>query len=292
MLRHFSLTLQSAIVILYAFFVCRNFLPLRPCFHHKILTGSSLMFFPILLFFIPESLYSYVSLVGFFSMILGCFPFFQGSFREKTDLLLYIYLTGIFIETTFSLMLVALDLLFPAAGLTVASFYSSSHSLTFLLYSLYYLVGFLLVYRKVLPLFKKYRSRLRNAKVFRNLEYIIFIVILSSNIFPLLFLSKKHIGVSILTYLIFSLIVMYYITKNCRIFTYQETQISLMKIRQQQLENEIASYRKYETEFQKLRKQNHDISNHLLTLRILAEQEKWPEIEAYITSIINTAEKE
>lgn len=289
---HVSLALQNTIVILYAFSVCRNFLPLRPCFHRKFLTGVGLIFLPILFFFLPGSLYSYVSLTGFISMFSGCFVFFRGSFREKTDLLLYIYLTSIFIETTFSAILSTLDLLFPKADLVVASFYSSSCSPTFILYGLYYLAGFFLLYRMALPVFKKYRYSFQNTKIFRNLEYTIFIVLLSSNIFPLLFLSGKHTVVSIPLYIAFSIIIMRYIIKNCRIFTYQETQLHMIKAKQKQLEDELSSYHSYEDRLQKMRKQNHDISNHLLTLSLLAEQEKWQEIEAYISSIKIAAEKE
>lgn len=66
----------------------------------------------------------------------------------------------------------------------------------------------------------------------------------------------------------------------------------MMKAKQKQLEAELSSYRSYENRLQKMRKQNHDISNHLLTLSLLAEQEKWQKIEAYISSIKTAAEKE
>lgn len=292
MWNHFSLTLQSTIVILYSFFVCRKFLPLRPCFKNKFLTGISLMTLPVLLLFLPSSLYSYVSLVGICCMLTGCFLFFRGSIREKLDFLLYIYLTAMFIETTFSIVLIILDLLFPQAGFVTASLYSSQHTLTFCLYSLYYLIGVTVLYRVFLPGFQRYRCSFQNTKILRHLEYIIFIVILSSNIFPLPFLSKKYVGLSVILYLIFSTFIMYYIMKNCRIFSYQEMQLSLMKLKQERLENEIASYHHYEEQFQKMRKQNHDISNHLLTLSILAEQKKWQEIETYIYSIKTTNIKE
>lgn len=289
---HISLTLQNTILILYAFSVCRSFLPLRPCFHHKLLTGVSVIVLPILFFFCPDSFFSYVSLTGIISMIYGCLLFFRGSFREKSDLLIYIYLTGIFVEATFCVTLIILDFLFPKAGLVIVSFYSSNHGPTFVLYSLHYLIVFFLLYRIVLPIFKKYRYSFQNTKIFRNLEYTIFIVFLSSNIFPLLFLSRTPTGISIPIYFVFSMIAMLYILKNCRIFTYQETQIHMMNLKQKQLADEVFSYRRYEKRLQEMKKQNHDISNHLLTLSLLAEQERWQEIEAYISSITAASEKE
>lgn len=292
MWNHFSLALQSTLVTLYSFFVCRKFLPLHSCFKNKFLTGISLMILPVLLLFLPSSLYSYVSLVGICSMLTGCFLFFRGSIREKVDLLLYIYLTAMFIETSFSIVLIILDFLFPQAGFVTASLYSSEHALTFCLYSLYYLIGITVLYRVFLPGFQRYRYSFQNTKILRRLEYVIFVVILSSNIFPLPFLSKKYTGLSVILYLIFSTCVMYYIMKNCRVFSYQEMQLSLMNLKLKQMENEISSYRHYEEKIQIMRKQNHDISNHLLTLSILAEQEKWQEIEDYISDIKTTTLKE
>lgn len=290
----FFLILIQLIVLIFSFFTCQFFFPLKKYFRgHSVLWLILLGgVFAGLISLIPDESLPYVCFAMIFFQLITCFPFFEGRLLTKVNLIFLFYLMLMVIESFFMMLVSTADILFPDNTLESTMLFLNYDFKTLCLYTSVYTVCLCFFYKKLLPKLRYYYALVPESSVLKMILPIICMYNLSNVLFAQIYVDKPfslliHAAVSLLLLLLF----FFYISRTCRIFEEAEQKKQALLLQKQKLRAQSKYTLKLEQSYRDIRRWEHDSSNHLTTMTYLAKDGHWQEVSAYIEELMEQREE-
>lgn len=289
----FFLILIQLIVLIFSFFTCHFFFPLKKYFRgHSALCLIFLgCMFTGLISLIPDESLPYVCFAMIFFQLITCFPFFEGKLLTKVNLIFLFYLMLMVIESFFMLLVSVAAILFPDNTLESTMIFLNYDFKTLCLYTSVYTVCLYFFYKRLLPKLKYCYGLVPESSILKMTLPIICMYNLSNVLFAQTTVDQPF---SLLTHAVISLILLliffFYISRTCRIFEETEQKKQFLLLQKQKLKTQSEYTQTLEQKYRDIRIWEHDSSNHLTTMTYLAKDEHWQEISAYIEELMKQKE--
>ncbi len=228
-------------------------------------------------------------LVGF--IFFACLIPFRGSFFLKLFVVFILYFIFGSCEAVSCFSLILLNRLFPHLDLAAYFLLQNSTPRTFLVFMLSFAFLLFLLYRFFIPVLQSYLT-LFNTRTAILLAFPITLLILMANLF---FSFNGYLETYILLMCIFSLLFI------CCCISFLRGLFSLKKLNEQRLQNEIiqkqlelqiSHSQVLNQEYINIRKWNHEISNHLISISYLIEREDYSTADQYIDHLLQQYQNE
>lgn len=224
------------------------------------------------------------SIITFLSLLLPCLFLFQGSISSRICGFFLAYASLFIAELLACFLFFIVAVFYPEKGILPGNLVTESFPL-FLVYMCTMLFLTMGIHRFFI---KKIRTSWRNltSPWFLKLGAAINLLLLLTNTFGAIsnqtlfwIFTPVYFGISI-----FCLFLLNTTLKDFRRKQQENIQIELKK---QQIHQQLLHYENMNAEYQNIRKWNHDLSNHLLSLALLIDQEQFVEADAYIQTLLS-----
>ena len=286
--RHIALFILWMLFFVYSFLAHRIFLPRR-----KTAAPYTILSFAAVIgliaagsFLLPLSMFRMVSFLSTFIIVLTGILFFQGKKRQKAGITVMIYLICLIAESISGLAAYVYQIFFTSVRVTNNIVLSGEPGAL-----LTYIIGFgvvmLFVCRGVFPWLRQCISALTPAFFFRFTGAFFLIFLLSNGMMNLLYLHSlaAFCAISVLVFVLIG-IAARYAMRSFQVFMEQEKERTKLMLRRNYLEQQTAHAKELEERYREMRRQNHDIANHLFAVSYLIDSGQWEKTQEYIEKLL------
>lgn len=215
-------------------------------------------------------------------------------FTEELPFRIFLFITFIvnmiLVEAISSGILAILGFLFPQLHLAVLYVALRGNTLSIVLCASFQIILNFLMLPRIFAFVKRYRH-LINLRLFLLLGLPVMFMIMVGNFFMSMPAPSFSYGWYVVLSLIISMIMWYLFNQGLSLLKELEEKHLKEEHQRSILEKEIDHLHTLDDEYQKLYRWNHDTSNHLLALSLLAEQGKYEQALSYIEDLTELKEK-
>lgn len=263
----------------------------RKCIRHPYLACFLLQIVPVFTLMFVFGLTVPVTFILIVFLLLPCIAFFEGRLSLRLCAFFLSYLIIFISELLDGFIFLLLNLIFfkkdiPPGSQILMQNMSPALSCLFLTLTL---VTIYLIFRKLTPLLEKHYMSLNPSLIIKSGGPLAVIVISTNFIYALDSLEK--VLIFICPYLIIYIVCIPLIRSSFKALEQQEVYNEQMRQEKEQIGKELAYFNERDRQFQIIRKWNHDISNHLLSLTYLIEQNKTDAAQNYLDALLTARER-
>lgn len=235
----------------------------------------------VFLFIDNKVIYALVSMLSFLFLVLF---FYKNNLYSRLNGYFMIFFIMVFTETAICIILYFIIKMFsenrqisftmiqhPSAGLAIVI---SGTALILDFFS----------FRKIGVCVKKYQHHLASPWMLKTGSAVLGLLVML-NLFGGVENKVLFRWYSVLFWLA-TLVITYFFRSSLKDFEAAHQEMGQMKLKKKQINRQLEYYDSMDREYQRIRKWNHDLSNHLLSLAYLIEQDKIPEARQYMGSLL------
>ncbi len=292
MYQHIALCILWILLFGFSFFAHRIFLSERKVQKRFgfLLFSAAAIWIASISFLLPSFMFRMVPFFSTFIIILTGIIFYKGEIRIKAGITIMIYLIFLISESVSGMMGYFYQFFFTSSEIT-DNIISAGEPGTVIVYGITFCGILLLICFYILPQMKQYINVLTPTFFFRFTRSFFLIYLISNGMMNLLYVN------SLPAFFLMSVIFFVFIGIAARsaihsfqLFLAQENERTKLILQRDCLEQQEEHSKELAEKYSKIRKQNHDISNHLLVISYLIENKRWNETERYIEKILEKKE--
>ena len=275
-------------------FSCRIFLPLRKSVkkYYWLLFIVLLILIFIASFLLPVSMFGMASFFSPLIMILPCVIFYKGDKILKGTVLIAVYLGSLVADAGATLIGFLFQHFFTDSIVTGNIVATGELNALFFNDGIF-LACLLVFYTNIFPKMKKCMEILTPDFFSHFAGPFLLTYLVSNGIISLIYVESflSFLGGSLIFFL-FVVIMMRYAMRSFRIFLLQENERTKLILQRDCLEQQAEHSKELAEKYSEIRKENHDISNHLCAVSYLIESKRWEEAQKYIETLLKEKKEE
>ena len=221
-------------------------------------------------------------------VILPTLLFYQGAILHKLCASFIACIVINLSEIGASIFFLTLNIFFPEENMVIRDFLTDKHDGMLLFANLLIISIMLFIFYKLQQLLKNCFIYIKPSLVFR-LGIPLIIMVIFQNIIFAFPLIRPFLIFSIFYWITVCLCILM-LNTGLKELKKQEEYNIMIDMQKAIITQQLNYFQKTTQEYQKIRKQNHDISNHLLSLSYLIEQGNTKEAKQYINELLKSSE--